>query len=186
MHCASRNIKGEKQQQQTPDGFLHFSPDEFISHEFPPAFFKNRKIKQKLDFRSFCSDKETSVCFRRPPQESKCYIFRPSSITVRLLQIFIYIYILHFPACPCSHTHKDTLLLHQRRWRDEMKRREKSARPHGVAVSPETKSVTKNSAPAGKRPFLIGSFLFCAEHSFFILQQNEYLEKKMMRLLPLA
>ncbi len=159
-HKGGKQQQQQQQQQQTADWFLHISADEFISHmNFLLRFFKTEKW-HKHKTKTFCTNEETSLCFRRPPQESKCYIFRPSSVTVRSL------YILHFPACPCSFTHKDTLPLHQRGdggmvWRDEEEKKIVFSTTR-CRCFPEKESVTKNSAPVGKRPFLIGSLLFCA------------------------
>ncbi|KAM7387870.1 hypothetical protein PAMP_024081 [Pampus punctatissimus] len=111
MHCdASINKKEKKQQQQqqqqqTFDRLLHRSADEFISHM---NLFKQKMAQteiKKLQFSLFLYQRgNVGISFRLAPEESKCYILHPSSVTVHSLYTA-------FPSMPLlGHTQGHTRL----------------------------------------------------------------------------
>lgn len=158
MHCdASMKYRAEKQQQQqqTSDWFLHISVDEFISHmNFLLHFLKHKN--KNLNFCSFCTNEESLF----PSFSTGVQVLHLPSI----LHHSAFVIYTAFPSMPLLiHTQGHTPL-HQQRWRDGMKRKKNIFPTTRCRCFPKQKnqSVNKNSAPVGKRPFLIGSFLFCA------------------------
>lgn len=97
-------------------------------------------------------------------------------------------YVLHFPACPCSSTPRDTpasISSEMEGCIREMKSKDQkcvgSHIDHTVSLFPPKKqnTVSKNSAPGGKKgKFSLVHFYFC-EHSVFIFTIKQHdLEKK--------
>lgn len=110
--CCKQEQKGRKQQQhqrqqQTNKHPSYLLTDSHLTNLLRRFFTTEKWHKIKTSFRT-----ETSKPVRFStgvPVLHRRSVLRHSA----------FVNILHFPACPCSFTHKDILPLHWRGWRDE-------------------------------------------------------------------